>query len=189
MDRRTALQTTAFLLGGTIVGAEAILSGCVPQTKQKKSGLFKEGDEALLTEIADTILPDTPDSPGAKQAGVGAFMMLIVEDCYETREQKLVLEGLQKIQTAAKQANQGDFVVLNAVQRHDLLANLDQEARQYESSKTDDEPSHYFTLLKQLSVFAYFSSEVGTTKALRYNPIPGRFDGCVDYKKGEKAWA
>jgi hypothetical protein len=96
------------------------------------------------------------------------------------------LEGLQKIQTAA---NQGDFVVLNAVQRHDLLANLDQEARQYESSKTDDAPNHYFTLLKQLSVFAYFSSEVGTTKALRYNPIPGRFDGCVDYKKGEKAWA
>ena len=188
MDRRQALTQTALLLGGTIIGAEAILSSCTTPA-DKKSALFQAGDEALLTEIADTILPSTPDSPGAKEAGVGAFMQLIVEDCYASRDQQVVLEGLQKIRRATQQQFKGDFVSLNVPQRYGLLSKLDKEAKQFETSKADDVPHHYFTLLKQLSVFAYFSSEVGTTKALRYNPIPGRFDGCVAYKKGEKAWS
>ena len=188
MDRRTALNKTALLLGGTILGAEALLSGCAPQSSKSKGVLFKAEDEALLNEIADTILPDTPDSPGAKQAGVGAFMQLIVEDCYEPADQKVVTAGLEKIRSISQQQYKQDFMVLNAVQRQSLLTGLDEEAKKHEKAKTDESTSHYFTLLKQLSVFAYFSSEVGTTKALRYNPIPGRFEGCVDYKEGEKAW-
>jgi len=43
--------------------------------------------------------------------------------------------------------------------------------------------------LKQLTIWGYFTSEVGATKALRYNPIPGRYDACIDYKPGDKAWA
>jgi hypothetical protein len=43
--------------------------------------------------------------------------------------------------------------------------------------------------MKELTLLGYFTSEVGATKALRYVPIPGRFDGCIPYKKGDKAWA
>ena len=92
----------------------------------------------------------------------------------------MIIAGLEKTRSNSQQQYKQDFIALNAVQRQGLLTGLDEEAKQHEKSKTDDAPSHYFTLLKQLSVFAYFSSEVGTTKALRYNPIPGRFDGCVD---------
>jgi len=35
----------------------------------------------------------------------------------------------------------------------------------------------------------FFTSEVGATKALRYIETPGRYDGCMPYKKGDKAWA
>lgn len=188
MDRRQALYQTSLLLGGTIIGAEAILSGCSPN-KSPKSALFQEGDEALLDDIADTILPDTTDSPGAKQAKAGAFMVLIVEDCYEEEEQKIFVEGLKKIQAQSQAQFNNSFNALNAVQRHELLSGMDKTAAAYESSKETDAPLHYFTLIKQLATFAYFSSEIGVTKALRYNPIPGRFDGCVEYKVGEKAWA
>ena len=190
MDRRQALYQTALLLGGTIIGAEAILSGCSPSNKaSSKSSLFQAGDEALLDDIADTILPDTTDSPGAKQAGAGAFMMLIVEDCYAEGEQKIFVEGLKKIQAESQSQFKNSFNALNAVQRHDLLSAADKTAAAYENSKETDAPPHYFSLIKQLATFAYFSSEIGMTKALRYNPIPGRFDGCVEYKVGEKAWA
>jgi len=26
------------------------------------------------------------------------------------------------------------------------------------------------------------------TEALRYNPVPGHYEGCIDYKKGDKAY-
>ena len=48
---------------------------------------------------------------------------------------------------------------------------------------------HYFTLMKQLTLFSFFTSEVGATKALRYVSIPGRYDGDMPYQKGDRAWA
>ena len=44
-------------------------------------------------------------------------------------------------------------------------------------------------MIKQMTVWGYFSSEVGATQALRYVPVPGRFEGCIPYNEGEKAWA
>lgn len=188
MDRRQALYQTSLLLGGSIIAAEAILSGCTPQSARSAGALFQHGDEALLDAIAETILPATYDSPGAKAAGAGAFMMLIVQDCYEEKEQKSFVEGLKNIQEESNNQFKVIFTVLNPEQQFQLLSTLDQKATAYEKNKADDAPPHTFTLIKQLATFAYFSSEAGMTKALRYDPIPGRFEGCVEYM-GEKAWA
>jgi hypothetical protein len=43
--------------------------------------------------------------------------------------------------------------------------------------------------MKELTLLGYFTSEPGATKALRYVAVPGRYDGCIPYKKGDKAWA
>jgi len=50
-------------------------------------------------------------------------------------------------------------------------------------------PAHYFTMMKQLTLLGYFTSKPGATEALRYVPVPGRYEGCIPYTKGEKAWA
>jgi hypothetical protein len=52
-----------------------------------------------------------------------------------------------------------------------------------------DIPNHYFRMMKELTLLGYFTSEVGATKALRYIETPGHYDGCMPYKKGDKAWA
>jgi hypothetical protein len=44
-------------------------------------------------------------------------------------------------------------------------------------------------MMKQLTMLGFFTSEVGAKQALRYVPVPGRYDGCAPYKKGDKAWA
>lgn len=54
---------------------------------------------------------------------------------------------------------------------------------------TADSPSHYFRMMKELTLLGYFTSEIGCTQAQRYIESPGRFDPCVPYKAGEKAWA
>ncbi|MCR4342256.1 MAG: gluconate 2-dehydrogenase subunit 3 family protein [Gemmatimonadaceae bacterium] len=54
---------------------------------------------------------------------------------------------------------------------------------------TEDLPPHYFRMMKELALLGYFTSEIGYTQALRYEESPGRFDPCVPYRPGEKAWA
>jgi hypothetical protein len=54
---------------------------------------------------------------------------------------------------------------------------------------TADAPPHYFRMMKELAMLGYFTSEVGYTKAMRYQETPGRFDPCVPYKAGDPAWA
>jgi hypothetical protein len=54
---------------------------------------------------------------------------------------------------------------------------------------TKEPPAHYFRMMKELALLGYFTSEIGYTKAMRYVESPGRFDPCVPYTKGEKAWA
>lgn len=54
---------------------------------------------------------------------------------------------------------------------------------------TADSPTHYFRMVKELTMLGYFTSEIGCTKAQRYAETPGRYDPCVPYKPGDKAWA
>ena len=52
-----------------------------------------------------------------------------------------------------------------------------------------DAPTHYFRMVKELTLLGYFTSEIGYTKAMRYVESPGRFDPCVPYTPGERIWA
>lgn len=99
------------------------------------------------------------------------------------------MQGIGKLNEAADKKYNKDFVDLSADEKHDLLVEIDAEAKAYNDSKGSSDPNHYFTLMKQLTLWGYFTSEVGATKALRYVPVPGRYEGCIDYKKGDKAWA
>lgn len=57
-----------------------------------------------------------------------------------------------------------------------------------ESEDSEESLPHYFTMMKQLTLFGFFTSEVGATEVLRYEAVPGRYDGCAPYN-GEPAWA
>jgi len=209
MERREAVKYISILLGGTLVGADAFLSGCKSDTA--KPGEWSTDDIAYLNEIGETILPQT-STPGAKAANVGQFMTVMVNDCYEEEEQKAFREGMDKLNDASKKKFNKSFMESTPEQRTQLLVALDQEAREYqkkvsdfnknETQKEKDEMAkgnkdykkqrmspHYFSLMKQLTLLGYFTSEVGQTKALRYVPVPGKFEGCIPYKKGDKAFA
>jgi hypothetical protein len=190
MNRREALSSVALLLGGTIIGAEAFLSGCTSSDKKiGAAGLnFSNDDIAFLDEVGETIIPATT-TPGAKEAKIGQFMKTIVTDCYEEKDQKIFTEGMVKLDEASKKKSGKSFLNSSPQERHDLLVELDKEQKEYMSKKKQEDPSHYFRMMKELTLWGYFTSEVGATKALRYIAVPGRYEGCVPYKKGDKAWA
>lgn len=143
----------------------------------------------LLDEVGETILPTTAASPGAKAAKIGEFMKVIVTDCYEAKDQEAFLAGIGTLNEKARKAYRKDFPELKAEEKTEFLTALDQEAKTYTETREANAPNHYFTMIKQLTLWGYFSSEVGASQALRYVETPGRWEGCIPYEKGDKAWA
>ncbi len=186
MNRRDAVQHISLLLGGTLVGTNFFLAGCKSETG--KTVGFTETDTAYLDEVAETILPATK-TPGAKAAKVGSFMQVMVNDCYEEKDQKIFFDGMKKMNELSEKTYDKSFIEATPQQRHDLLVKLDTEQKDYTKNKKPEDAAHYFRMMKELTLLGYFTSEIGSTQARRYVETPGRYDGCVPYKKGDKAWA
>lgn len=189
MNRRDALSRVALIFGGTVIGAEAFLSGCRTSTSETAVLTFDPDVVSLLDEVGETILPTTASSPGAKASAIGEFMKVMVTDCYEEKDQDIFMEGIGLLNKASDDKFGKEFMGLSEQEKHDLIVQIDKEAKAYNDTKTESDPEHYFTMMKQLTIWGYFSSEVGATKALRYIETPGRYEGCMDYTKGDKAWA
>jgi hypothetical protein len=186
MNRREAVWRIALLMGGAMVGSEAILSGQAIPFKGPAAG-FTDADRALLDEIGETIVPAT-DIPGAKAAKIGAFMTMMVTDCYNDNQHAAFLAGLRKINDACRAKYGSSFMDSTPAQRTELANALDAEQRDYNRTKAKDSPAHYFRMMKELSLLGYFSSEIGCTQAVRYIEVPGAYHGDIPYKKGDRAW-
>jgi len=194
MERRELLKMIAAATGAAMVGLPALVYGQAPAAGATHA--FSAADIAKLDEIAETILPRTR-TPGAKDAGAGAFMAQFVSDCYTAQEQETFRAGLADIDKRAG----GPFVALAPQARTDLLRTLDGEARKHASAhggngvtgtgaaEVPNVMPHYFTMIKQLTIFSFFTSKVGATEVLRYVAVPGRYDGDVAYEPGTPAWA
>ncbi len=211
--REAILRVTAILGGVALVGGTALLTGC---RQENTDAPFTPDEIALLDEIAETILPQTT-TPGAKAAKTGAFMALIVTDSYSPEERKAFREGMHKLDKASDKAYGVSFVKATPQQRLTLLNVVDREqydegeARRAAAVKkaeaflaekstpvgdvsaapaiTAKPATHYFRMMKELALLGYFTSEIGCTQAQRYAETPGRYDPCIPYTPGQKAWA
>lgn len=208
MTRREAWRRVSALMGGlALMDAEALLAGTFDEAALDQAmaggiGEFTAADIAFLDEIADTILPATT-TPGAKAAKTGAFMALMVTDAYTDRNRQVFREGMRQVDEACRAAAGTSFMQATPGQRLTLLEALDREQRTAmeerveaprsrapaAASRPEDEPPHYFRMMKELALLGYFTSEIGYRQAMRYIESPGRFDPCVPHVPGDKTWA
>lgn len=188
MDRRNALQMVAVMMGGVVVtpALADILEGRTPMPVSAKALVFSSDQEALIAEIADVIIPTT-DSPGAKAAGVAPFINTIVSDCYPKDYQDRFKAGLEKVERECKAAYGKSFVQANNDQRTVILKI--EESNAYADRKAGAKDAPFWFMIRELTVAGYFTSEAGCTQALSYEWVPGRYEGCVPLKPGQKAWA
>jgi hypothetical protein len=181
MHRRELLKMIAAATGCALVGMEAALAA--PAARPP----FSKRDLAMLDEIAETILPRT-DTPGAKDAAVGAFIARYSAACYEPAQLRSLQQGIGTLDATMRAKTGRDFLHASPAQRQSLLIEIDLQARKRAKEPGHDVP-HYFTLMKQLTLLGFFTSEPGSTRVLRYRPVPGPYKGIVPYKKGETSWA
>jgi hypothetical protein len=192
MERRALLKMIAAATGMAMIGRPAWVFAQAQLPVKPANNAFSTAEVAKLDEIAETILPRT-DTPGAKDAGVGLFMAQFVTDCYTPEQQVIFRAGLADIDKRAK----GRFMSMTPKARAELLRTLDNEAKvkalgsqvvtEYESPQVH--APHYFTMIKQLVLFSFFTSEVAANQVLRFVAVPGRYDGDMHYEPGTPAWA
>ncbi|WP_312528820.1 gluconate 2-dehydrogenase subunit 3 family protein [Paracoccus sp. (in: a-proteobacteria)] len=192
MLRRDFLTLIAAVTGTAMIGGRA--SAYDPT--EAGVNAFTAEDSAFLDEVAEVILPRT-DTPGAKDAAVGAFMTLYVSDCYTAQDQQGFRDGMVKLKAAATEQGK-DFLQMSQDERTALLDGIAREARvvtaegaakaKAEGRPVQNADMHWFTPLHQLVLFGFFTSEIGATKVLRYEAVPGEYIGDLEYK-GEPGWA
>ena len=181
MNRREAVRAATLVVGGLMLTSNGLVLGCAREPEQRLAGrVLSADDQALIEAIADTLLPTTAASPGAQAAGAGAAINLLLSDCYEPEAQVRVVEGLKELRRSCDAKFRREFTALTAPQREQLLREIDASATATKG--------HYFALVRELAERAYFSSEIGLTKARRWTIEPGRWVGCVPLAPGQPAW-
>jgi len=180
MNRRELLKLIAAATGCAMIGLPKFAYSY--DNPPEPNNDFTDEEVAKLDEIAETIIPRT-NTPGAKDAGCGPFIAQYVTDCYSPEDQVRFREGL----VALDRRTNGRFMEMTPEARADLFRTLHAEAKASASKEASTKP-HYFTMFKQLTLFAFFTSEVGATQVLRYVAIPGRFEE-IAYEPGMRAWA
>lgn len=178
--REAILRTSAMLGGATLIGQAAMLAGGNALADEATGTDIFDGDDiALLGEIAETIFPET-DTPGAKTAGVGPFIALMVTDCYSPDDQETFRKGLASIDD--------EFLSWSPAERLALVEQLDREQYEAAAAGWPDGP-HYFRMLKELTVLGFFTSELGYTRMLEYVETPGRYEPCRDLADDTRVFA
>jgi gluconate 2-dehydrogenase gamma chain len=198
MNRREVLQKTALALGYAVTGPAfaGIMNGCKATPKLNyKPQFFTEEQAALISELAEIIMPKT-DTPGAKEAGIPAFIDGMLFEVYSKEDQGKFLKSLAEFDDDAKKTYDKNFVscepeeqVAHFKKHHDTaLGGSDKNSSWgWWSSKGGDKP--FILKVKELTLLGFFTSEAGATKVLQYNPVPGPFKGCVPLKEVGKTWA
>jgi hypothetical protein len=212
VKRRLALQRVALMVGGAISAPSlaAILNSCKSPSDSGTSAFTFDADQkSLVAEIAEVIIPKT-DTPGAKDLNVQDVIEILLKDCYPEEQQKHFAAGLKDIEAESKKVG-GSFATLDSENKLKVLeimrtkaaeeseknAKAKEAAEQIDSEsgakKVDhlkkDPPTPFFTIVRDLTIFGYYSSEHGVTKEFNYLPVPGRFEGCVTIGPGTKAFS
>lgn len=174
LDRRRMLEGVGALIGLSVLPAEALAAAA-----KARPHLLSPADAALLTAVADTLIPRT-DTPGAVQAGVPARFEALLKNWASPAHRAAHLAALAAIGAAAKAKAGRPFAALPAAQRTSFLT-------AYDAEHFAADPA--YAKLKELLVSLYYLSKPGATVELRYQHAPGAWEASIPLIPQTRAWA
>lgn len=172
LSRREMLGLTAAAVAATPLvklPADAIVTATPP-------GKFLTAAElALVDELTELIIPTDDHSPGARAAGVAAYIDYRLSISVEPDWKAKWRTGLKAVNGLSRDLNGKAFMDATAEQRVAVLTKM---AAGEENPKTPEE--HFFNELKRWTVTGYYTSSIGIHQDQEYkgNVIqPGEFAG------------
>lgn len=211
MKRRTAIKNIGLGMGVSVSTGTflSMIASCksepstttVAENEWTPSFLTDKTQCAFVENMADIIFPPT-DSPGAKEAGVIKYIDLMVDKIYRPEEQARFKKGLKTCIATVESEQGGKFSdlgtdKLTAFLESHIGSKADKAA--YDARKemlgkkeapTDAAAQKEYYLynfldaVKNLTIGGYFGSELIATKHMIYDPVPGPYEGCIDWAGG-----
>ena len=184
LNRRSALQG---LLAISAAGALAACGDTTPKSESVKTlgdtefatfkGFFSIEEMALLTALADTIIPET-DTPGAVEAGVAETLKSLATQWGDDNYRRYWRQGVRNLSDKLP-----GFPEASTEQKLEMLGGYDAKVF---SGQIDD---GFYRDMKRTISTAYYMSEPGATQELAYEAVPGEWKGCVPLADYPKTWA
>jgi hypothetical protein len=169
INRRTAIRNLLIIAGGALV-----VPACYRPSGKATIALvnldISEEQEALLADVAGTLLPET-DTKGAQSLLLHLFVLKMADDCYGKDDQQLFTNGLSQFSEYARQQSGQDFRALTAAQKEELLLRIQKE------EDTPEAIRKWYGITKSRTIQGYMNSKYVMTDLAKYELVPGRYNG------------
>jgi len=183
MDRRGLLRNILLSVGATVIPA-----GCTLGGGPGKDFTFSTEQMALVTAIADTVIPKG-DTVGALDVKVPANLETLLRGWASADTLEEVLAGLERVDEASNKAKGKGFAALDTATRLEVL-------KAHETVAMKDDPTKKpsgglamfmgpvkvdagYARLRGLIVKLFYLSEAALTQELTYEHDPGGYTGSV----------
>jgi len=189
ISRRALLERAVYLVGGAAAysqllgcsGSQTVLRPSADATRiPATSGFFTDDQLARLDAIADIIIPET-DTPGARAARVPEFIDSMMTNWASEETRADYVAVLEQIDVRAITEFGAGFLELAPELGLETVRMHDEEA-----FAAEDEA---YTNFKELVLLGYYHSEVGATRELRYEHVPGQWRACIPLSAARRTWA
>jgi len=202
MNRREFLQCAAILISGVSASQlgfslseeqQAYLANG-PDYNTAAVNYFTAEQREIVAAMAEVVIPRT-ETPGAIDAGVPAFIELMVANWLNDEETAIFMAGLQDIETRIPLESGKPFNQLSSEEQLHIMETLEDAASDspwYEFGNVQREyisDAPFICQVKELTIWGFFTSEEGGSQVLRYDPMPMYFDGNIPLASEDSSWS
>lgn len=173
MERREALKSMAFAVWGLILLPGCNVGGSTEVIQEGSPLSLNSTQSHALKYAVDTIIPTT-DTPGAVDLDVHRFVEKILAHCYEPEVREDFIKGLNVLQEKSQKEFKKEFQEVSKDERIKILESLE--------NSEDEIPETFFSLIKELTILGYSTTEYVMKNLTNYTMTPGHFYGCVPLK-------
>ena len=209
MKRREALKSIS-LTTGAVVSSSALLSiiqSCSSKDPLNWTPKFLTEEQAyIIQKMADMIIPKG-DNVGAIDMKVHIYMDEYMHTCFEDDDIDKFKKGIgvfiDRFQSSAgkafsesKETDKEKFIqdtFSGYNERAQQLYNWIDTDKNPDGPKAGEEDEYYLVwflvFVRDTTINTFFTSEKVGKEMLAYVPIPGKYQGCVDYNGTDPVWA
>ncbi len=202
MNRREFLQCTTILISGlsasqlgfTLTTEQEQFLANAPDYIDTPVNFFSPAERKVIAAMCEVILPRT-ETPGAIDAGVPRYIELMAANWLNDQERTIFTAGLADMTTRIPSEYGKPFNELAPKQQVRVLEALEADASNspwYDLGNVQRQfisDAPFICQMKELTIWGFFTSEVGAKQVLRYDPMPMRFDGDVPLSPEDSSWA
>lgn len=202
MNRREFLQCAAILISGSSAAQlgfslseeQQVYLATAPNYITTEVDYLTPAQRKIIAAMAEIVIPRT-DTPGAIDAGVPRFIELLAAHWFNDEERAIFMAGLAEMESRIPEEYGKPFDQLDQAQQLKIMEDLEDLASDsswYDFANVQREfisDAPFICQIKELTIYGFFTSELGSKQVLRYDPMPMEFDGEYPLSKDDSTWA